>query len=121
MSDQQEHLDRIFAAVKEGGDLSNADARALLEVIDSLDFAFRVQNTVNTVMAQTIPEMAASLAGSVLSRAGRTETKIQRAVAKICDEHVNALMGMITALASNLITAATEGQDQPAEETTNEA
>jgi uncharacterized membrane protein len=121
MSDQQEHLDRIFSAVKEGGDLSNADARALLEVIDSLDFAFRVQNTVNTVMAQTIPEMAASLAGSVLSRAGRTETKIQRAVAKICDEHVNALMGMITALASNLIAAATEGQDQATEETTNEA
>jgi len=112
----QKTVEEILAAINEGAEVSNADARVLADIIDQLDLAFRVQSTVNNVLTQTIPEMASSLAGSVLSRAGRTDTKIRRSVAKICDEHVVALLNMVTALAGNLLSfAEKEGDVTPAD------
>lgn len=108
MSDEQANVERILAAVNAGQDLTNEDARVLADVINSLDFAFRVQNTVNQVIVETLPDMAESLAASILSRAGRTETKIRRSVVKICDEHVAALLGMVTNIAQNLVNLAQE-------------
>lgn len=123
MSEETERsVQDILTAINEGADVSNADARVLADIIDQLDLAFRVQSTINNVLTQTIPEMAASLTASVLARAGRTDTKIKRSVTKICDEHVVALLNMVTSLAGNLLSFAAKGEDvTPAEEdTTNE-
>jgi hypothetical protein len=112
MSDEQKQVEQILAAINNGEDISNDDARVLAGVVDSLDFAFRVQSTVNNVMAETIPAMAISLGASVLSRAGRTDQKIKRSVEKICDEHITSLMGMVTNLAANLIDLAEKGEQE---------
>lgn len=119
MSDNEQKVKDILAAINRGDDIPNADARVLAEVLDTLDFAFRVQSTVNSVLTETIPEMASSLTASVLSRAGRTDMKIKRSVTKICDDHVFALLHMVGNLANNLVSLAEKSDEEtPAEEET---
>lgn len=120
MSDNLQQVQDIVEAINRGEDITNADARVLAEMIDTLDFAFRVQSTVNKVLTETIPEMASSLTASVLSRAGRTDMKIKKSVTKICDQHVFALLNMVGTLANNLVSLAekpeqTEEQEPAAE------
>lgn len=107
-------VEEILTAINEGAEVSNADARVLADAIDQLDLEFRIQSTVNDVLVQTIPDMASSLAASVLSRAGRTDMKIRRSVQKICDEHVVALLNMVTVLAGNLLSFAEQEGDAAA-------
>tara|TARA_R110000868_G_scaffold49425_1_gene159500 strand:- start:1308 stop:1661 length:354 start_codon:yes stop_codon:yes gene_type:complete len=115
VSEEQRQVEAILAAINNGEAISNDDARVLAGVIDSLDFAFRVQSTVNNVMVETIPAMVGSLGASVLSRAGRTDQKIKKSVQKICDEHVVSLMGMVTNLAANMIDLAEKGAQEQEE------
>ena len=116
MSDNQQQIQDILEAINRGEDITNEDARVLASTLDTLDFAFRVQSTVNKVLTETIPEMASSLTATVLSRAGRTETKVKRAVTKICDDHVYALLDMVGTLANNLVALAEKPEETPAEE-----
>lgn len=112
MSEELKKVEDVLAAINRGEDISNDDARLLASVVDSLDFAFKMQNTINSVLIETLPMMASSLAASVLSRAGRTEQKIKKAVGKIAEDHVVSLLQMITNLATNLIDNATSEAEE---------
>jgi hypothetical protein len=111
----------IIDDAQAGKQLSVDDVNLLLGVMARMDESLRVQNTIFKVFADSVAEMAHSLTASVLSRAGRTDTKIKRSVQKICDEHINALYGVVNELANNLFGLAPKPEDMEAPRPDNAA
>lgn len=87
-------FEQIVADVKDGRDLHNDDALFLINVVGSLDTNFTVSNMVIETLLGDITEMCHNLGVSVLRRAGRTDQKIRKSVAKIVNGHVEDLFNL---------------------------
>lgn len=86
--DDTEQLNSIAAKVRDGEDITNAEARQILEAYAAADITTQAQVNLVNLLLQTIPELAFSLAGSVTQRCGRTEQKVKRSVGKIVEEQL---------------------------------
>lgn len=100
---RQQRIEEIIKEVVDGHDIRNEDAKLLVESLQAIDAGFRIQSTLVDVFVRTIPDMANSLAGDVLRRAGRTDQKIKRSVGRMCDSHVESLLAIVGSVANNLI------------------
>jgi hypothetical protein len=100
---RQQRIEEIIKEVVDGHDIRNEDAKLLVESLQALDAGFRIQSTLVDVFVRTIPDMANSLAGDALRRAGRTDQKIKRSVGRMCDSHVESLLAIVGSVANNLI------------------
>jgi hypothetical protein len=114
-------VEQIVEDVRAGNPLSSDDINLLIGVLARMDESLRVQNTVFSVFAESVSEMAHSLTASLLQRVGRNDTKTKRSAQKICDNHLEMLYQMVNELANNLFGLAPKPEQNSAPEPTNEA
>jgi hypothetical protein len=99
---ENDRLETIIETVKGGEGLSHEDATYLLDFANAVRHRSDASTAMLNVVAEVIPEMAASLAGSVMARCGRTEVKVKRSVEKICLQHIEAMRELIAGAAMTI-------------------
>lgn len=95
-------IDEVLALVESGVGLSHEEALVLVAELDTLNYFVQAQAAIHSAFVVGVSDMAYSLAGTVLSRAGRTDVKTRRSVLKICKNHVDALMAAIDSLVTRI-------------------
>jgi hypothetical protein len=108
VSEEVTPLEEAINKVRDGGEVTNEQALLLCDAIRDLELALTVQRTLVSVFTQTVPDMAQSLAASVLSRTGRTDQKIRRSVSKICDAHIDSLRDLTIGITSRIFEEASK-------------
>ena len=84
-------LEEVVTKVQSGEGLTNEEAVVLLTAFSNCDLALDIQRTLVLILNQAMPDMARSLAASVLQRCGRADAKIKKSVEKLCASHIENL------------------------------
>lgn len=95
-------LEEVVAKVQAGEGLTNDEAVVLLTAFSNCDLALDIQRTLVLIINQALPDMARSLAASVLQRCGRTDAKIKKSVEKLCASHIENLQWATLKIASDI-------------------
>jgi hypothetical protein len=87
-------LDVISDKLKAGEDLTNAEGLTLLKLIGGVNANLTISNEILYVISNQLPNMLQSLADKLLRRCGRTDKKVRKAAANICEQHVEQLWAL---------------------------
>jgi len=90
-----EKFNALVAKVKEQQQLNQEEAEFLVSIIAGFDVQLKLAQDVMSVTLGTAKELLAETAGAVLRKCGRTDQKIRRKIAALCDENFQTLLNVI--------------------------
>jgi hypothetical protein len=91
----QERFAEIVERVAKKETLSSDDIEFLITLVSSFDVHLRVANEMLSAALGTTQEMLIATANDILRRVGRTDQKIRRKMAAVCEENFQALMNVV--------------------------
>jgi hypothetical protein len=94
-NEMTEKFNAIVAKVKEQQQLNQEEAEFLVSIIAGFDAQLSLAQDVMSVTLGTANELLAETAAAVLRKCGRTDQKIRRKIAALCDENFQTLLNVI--------------------------
>lgn len=91
----QEQFAALTQRFRDGEQLSKEDIEFLISLIGGLDVHLRVCNEMLSAALGTTQELLNTTAAAVLRKCGRTDSKIRKKIAAMCQENFETLLTVV--------------------------